>query len=168
MATSNGVGSQEEINGVGAGLLLAVLGELQLDRNTLLKVNGEVLRLVGSSQRVHGELPHVSGRSGVRVLQDTGLVRAVGQVLIHAPGLGLGGGNGNALLSSVGQEVVTASEALVEDRVTPRGNDLDLGLESVERKLEADLVVTLASAAVGDSEAALALIKENERQFLFI
>lgn len=168
VATSNGVGGQEEIDGVGASLLLAVLGELQLDRNTLLEVNGEVLRLVGGSQGVLSQLPHVGGGSSVGILEDTGLVRAVGQVLVHAPGLGLGGCDRNALLGSVSQEVVTASEALVEDRVAPRGNDLDLGLESVERKLEANLVVTLASAAVGNSETALALIKEHQRQFLFM
>jgi hypothetical protein len=82
----------------------------------------------------------------------------VGQVLIHGPGLGLGGGDGDALLGSVGEEIVTADEALVEDGVTPGGNDLDVGLEGVEGKLEANLVVTLAGAAVGDSEAALALV----------
>lgn len=163
VATGNGVSSQEEINGVGAGLLLAVLGELQLDRNTLLEVDGEVLGLVGGSQGVLGQLPHVGGGSSVGILENTGLVRAVGQVLVHAPGLGLGGCDGNALLGSVRQKVVTASEALVEDRITPRGNDLDLGLESVECKLEANLVVTLTSAAVGDSEAALALIRKNTK-----
>jgi hypothetical protein len=85
----------------------------------------------------------------------------VSQVLIHGPGLGLGGGYGNALLGSVGEEIVTADEALVENGVTPRGNDLNVGLEGVEGKLEANLVVTLASAAVGDSEAALALEKKT-------
>lgn len=35
-------------------------------------------------------------------------------------------------------------------RVPPGGDDLDVGLETVEGELEADLVVTLAGAAVGD------------------
>jgi hypothetical protein len=81
----------------------------------------------------------------------------VGQVLIHTPGLRLGGGDGDTLLLSVVEQVLTALEALVEDGFAPWGNDLDVGLESVEGKLEADLVVTLTSAAVGDGEAALAL-----------
>jgi hypothetical protein len=83
----------------------------------------------------------------------------VGQVLVHAPGLGLGGGDGNALLGGVLEEVVAADEALVEDRVAPWGNDLDVGLQGIEGKLEANLVVTLTGAAVGDSEAALALLE---------
>jgi hypothetical protein len=83
----------------------------------------------------------------------------VGQVLVHAPGLGLGGGDGNALFGGVLEEVVTADEALVEDRVAPWGNDLDVGLQGIEGKLEANLVVTLTGAAVGDSEAALALLE---------
>ena len=159
VAAGNGVGSQEDVNGVSDGLLLAIRGELKLNRNTLLEVNGEVLGLVRGSQGVLGQLPHVGGRSGVGVLQDTGLVGAVGQVLVHAPGLGLGRGDRDALLSGVGEEVVTASETLVEDGVTPRGDDLDLGLEGVESKLEADLVVALAGAAVGDGETALALFQ---------
>lgn len=161
VAAGNGVGSQEELNGVGDSLLLALLGVLQLDGNTLLEGEGEVLGLVGGGERVLGQLPHIGGRSDVGVLQDTGLVGAVSQVLIHGPGLGLGGGYGDAFLGSVGEEIVTADEALVEDGVTPRGNDLNVGLEGVEGKLEANLVVTLAGAAVGDSEAALALEKKS-------
>lgn len=161
VAAGNGVGSQEELNGVGDSLLLALLGVLQLDGDTLLKGESEVLGLVGGAERVLGQLPHIGRRSDVGVLQDTGLVGAVSQVLIHGPGLGLGGGDGDALLGSVGEEIVTADEALVEDGVTPRGNDLDVGLEGVEGKLEANLVVTLASAAVGDSEAALTLEKKT-------
>jgi hypothetical protein len=81
----------------------------------------------------------------------------VGQVLVHRPGLGLGGGHGNALLGGVGEEVVATGEAVVESRVTPGGNDLDIGLEGVEGKLETDLVVTLAGATVGNSEASFPL-----------
>lgn len=158
VASSNSVGSQEDVDRVGDGLLLAVLGELELDGHTLVEVDGEVVRLIRSGQRILSQLPHVGGGSSIRVLQDTSLIRAVGQVLVHTPGLGLGRSHRDALLGGVGQKVVTASETLVEDRVTPRGNDLDLGLQSVEGKLEADLVITLASATMGDSEAALALI----------
>jgi hypothetical protein len=78
-------------------------------------------------------------------------------VLVHAPRLALGAGDGDALLSGVVEEVVAALEAVVEDRVPPGSDDLDAGLESVEGQLEADLVVTLAGAAVRDGEAALLL-----------
>lgn len=162
VSAGNGVGSQEKINRIGDSLLLAVLGELKLDGNTLLKVNNKVLRLVGGSHGVLGQLPHVDGRSSVRVLQNTGLVGAVGQVLIHTPGLGLGGGNGNTLLGGVGKEIVTAGETLIEDGVTPGGDDLDVGLKGVESKLEAYLIVALAGAAVGDGETSLALWKTQE------
>lgn len=157
VTAGDGVGSQEDVDGVSDSLLLATLSELKLHGNTLLEGESEVLGLIGSRQRVLGQLPHVGRRSGIRVLQDTSLVRAVGEVLVHAPGLGLGGRDGDALLLGIGEEVVAASETLVEDGVAPWGNDLDLGLQGVEGKLEADLVVTLASAAVGDREAALAL-----------
>lgn len=157
VTAGNGVGGQEELNGVGDGLLLATLGVLELDGDTLLEEEGEVLGLVGGGQRVDGQLPHVSGRSGVGVLQDAGLVGAVGEVLVHGPGLGLGGGDGDTLLLGVVEQVLTALEALVEDGVAPRGDDLDGRLKSVEGKLEANLVVTLTGAAVGDGEAALTL-----------
>ena len=34
--------------------------------------------------------------------------------------------------------------------VSPRRDDLDIGLEAIERKLKTDLVVTLASATMGN------------------
>lgn len=90
----------------------------------------------------------------------------MGQVLIHAPGLGLGGGNGNALLGGIGKEIVTAGETLVEDGVAPRGDDLDGRLQGVEGKLETNLVVTLTGAAVGNGEAALALLEKLRSEML--
>jgi hypothetical protein len=166
VTAGNGVSSEEELDGVGSNLLLAGLGVLELDGDTLLEGESEVLGLIGGGQGILGQLPHVGGRSGIGVLQDTGLVRAVGQVLIHRPGLRLGRSDGNSLLRGVVEQVLTALEALVEDGVAPRGNDLDVGLESVECKLEADLVVTLTGAAVGDGEAALALGQSQHDGFL--
>ena len=150
----NGVGSEEELDGLGDALAVLVL---ELDRETLLEVDSEVLRGVGCLGGVDGQLPHVLGRSDVGVLEDAGLVAAVCHVLVHAPWLALGAGDGDALLGGVVEEVVAALEAVVEDGVPPGCDDLDAGLESVEGQLEADLVVTLTSAAVGDGEAALLL-----------
>lgn len=157
VTAGNGVSGEEELDGVGNSLLLASLGVLELGGDTLLEVESEVLGLIGGGQGVLGQLPHVGGRSGIGVLQNAGLVRAVGKVLVHRPGLRLSGGDGDTLLLGVVEQVLAALEALVEDGVAPRGKDLDVRLEGVEGKLEADLVVTLTGAAVGDSEAALAL-----------
>ena len=164
VAAGNGVGSEEEVNRVGNGLLLALLGVLELDGDTLLEVDSEVLGLVRGSQGVRRQLPHVGGGSSIGVLQDTSLIRAVSQVLVHTPGLGLGGGDGDALLGGVGKEIVTTGEALVEDGVAPRGDDLDGGLQGVESKLETNLVVTLTGAAVGDGEAALTLFGKSQSE----
>ena len=120
-------------------------------------MDGEVLGLVRGGERVDGELPHVGRRSDVGVLKDTSLIRAVGQVLIHTPGLGFGGSHRDTLLSSVGKEIVTTGEALVEDGVTPRSNDLDVRLKGVEGEFKTNLVVTLAGATVGDSKASFPL-----------
>jgi hypothetical protein len=157
VTAGDGVGSQEDVNSIRSSLLLAVLGVLELNGKTLLEVDGEILRLVGSGKRVDSELPHVGGRSDIRVLQNTSLIRAVGQILVHTPGLGLGGSDGDTLLSGVGKEIVATGEALVETGVTPRSDDLDVGLESVEGELETDLIVTLAGTAVGDSKASFPL-----------
>lgn len=48
---------------------------------------------------------------------------------------------GHTPLGGVVEQVVAALEAVVEGGVAPRGNDLDLGVDRVEGKLEADLVV---------------------------
>ena len=150
----NGVGSEEELDGLGDALAVLVV---ELDGETLLEVDGEVLGRIGGLGGVDGQLPHVLGRGDVGVLEDAGLVAAVCHVLVHAPRLALGAGDGDALLGGVVEEVVAALEAVVEDGVPPGSDDLDGGLESVEGQLEADLVVTLASATVGDGEAALLL-----------
>lgn len=157
VTAGNGISSQEQLDGVGDSLLLAVLTVLELNRDTLLKMHDKVLWLLGGLQRVGSQLPHVGRGSGVGVLQDTGLVRAVGQVLVHTPGLGLGRGHGDTLLGSIVEQGVAAGETVVEDGVTPRGDDLDVGLESVEGKFEANLIVTLTGAAVGNSDSSLPL-----------
>lgn len=163
VTASNGVSGQEELNRVSDGLFLTTSSVLKLDGDTLLEEDDEVLGLIRSRQRVLGQLPHISGRGCVGVLQDTGLVGAVSQVLIHGPGLGLGGGDRDALLFGVVEQVLAALEALVEDGLAPRRNDLDGGLEGVKGKFEANLVVTLTGAAVGDSEAALALVPKSAK-----
>jgi hypothetical protein len=81
----------------------------------------------------------------------------VRKVLVHRPGLRLGLEDGHTRGSGVIEQVSAARKAVVELGQTPWRNDLDVGLQSVEGELETDLVVALASAAVGDGEAALLL-----------
>lgn len=81
------------------------------------------------------------------VLELTALVGAVSNVVVHAVWLGLGGGDWDAGGGGIVEEVVTALEALEELGHAPWGNDLDLGVDGEEGKLEADLVVALSGAA---------------------
>lgn len=55
------------------------------------------------------------------------------------------------------EEILTALEAVVEDWVAPWGKDCDGGLQCVECELETNLIIALACAAVGHSEAAFLL-----------
>lgn len=50
------------------------------------------------------------------------------KVLVHTPGLGLGGCDGNADFGGVIEQVVSASETFKELGQSPGGNDFDGGL----------------------------------------
>lgn len=79
------------------------------------------------------------------------------KVVVHGVRLGLCGSNRNALLGRIVKQVVTTLESVEEGRVTPRSDDLNVRVNGVVCKLETDLVVALASAAVGNELAALSL-----------
>jgi len=87
----------------------------------------------------------------------------MGQVLVHRPWLALCAADWNTGGSSVIQKSVTARETLIEFWHSPWCNDLDFWLQSIECKLETDLIVTLSSAAVAYGEAALFLCDGNLR-----
>lgn len=87
----------------------------------------------------------------------TSFVAAVSQVGVHAPWLCLGRSDGNVVLSSVVEQVLAALETVAELGQPPGRNDLDGRLDGVESELEADLVIALARAAVGDEVAAFLL-----------
>lgn len=154
VATTDDVGLKEEIEGVGEGL---ARGVLEGDWDTLLKLDGKVLWLVRSIEWAGGKLPHIVWWSVVWILKITGLIRAVGSVLVHGPWLGLGGGNWDTGLGGVLEQIVAAGEAVVELWKSPWSDDLDIWLESEESELETDLVVALSGAAVGDDSAAFLL-----------
>lgn len=61
------------------------------------------------------------------------------------------------MLLSIVEEILPALEAVAELWEPPWRNDLDGGLECVESKLKANLVVALAGAAVRDETAAFLL-----------
>lgn len=165
---ANSVKSNEKLKAVGD--LLALSG--QLDGDTLLEVdldvlwggrglhwvisaaevsNSVLLRLLASRTlgRMYAPSPHIGWWWLGRVLELTALVRAVGNVVVHAVWLGLGGGDGDASGCGVVEEVVAALEALEEFGHAPWSNDLDLGVDGKESKLEANLVVALSGAAGG-------------------
>lgn len=68
VTAGNSVSGEEELDGVCNSLLLASLSVLELDGDTLLEVESEVLGLIGGGQGVLGQLPHIGGRSGIGVL----------------------------------------------------------------------------------------------------
>lgn len=103
-----GVRGEEELRRFG---LLAGGRAVQGHGQALFELDDHVLGLVGGlGDGVGRQLPEVLGRGGVRVLEDAGLVGAVGQVLVHGPRLGLGLADGDALLGCVLEEIVAALE----------------------------------------------------------
>lgn len=68
----------------------------------------------------------------VRVLEDTGLVRAVHKVIIHAPRLAWCGRHGNVVLSSILEELLSALELGGEFGHSPGCNDLEVGVACLE------------------------------------
>lgn len=151
--SGNGVGSKEDFHRVCDRLAVLIL---KLDGDTLLEVDGEFFWVGWGIQWVDCKFPHVCWWGHVGILKDTSFIRAVRHVLVHAPWLSLGLGDGDAHLSSVVEKVVTALEAIVEFRNTPRGDDLDVGFEGVVAELKADLVVALTCAAMGDGDTVFA------------
>lgn len=81
--------------------------------------------MLGSSCR-HVSVIFAVGEKGT--YQDTGFIRAVRKVLVHTPGLGLGGCDRNADFGGVIEQVVSASETFKELGKSPGGNDFDGGL----------------------------------------
>jgi hypothetical protein len=162
--SSKGVKGQEDLDSVGNAL--SVGRGSDLDGNTLEELDSDLLRGLGSLLGRSGELPHVIGRSLVGVLEDTGLVRNVEEVLVGRPGLGSSLDNGDTVGSGVLEESGSTGESLVElwglaglqtgqiaklrTRQSPRGNDVDVGGKTVERKLESDLIVALSGTTVRD------------------
>lgn len=157
VVVANLVQELEESNRVG---LLTLRGD-DLDGNTLLEVNGEVVGSIGGIDGVDGAGPELLRRRVVRVLENTGLVRAVDEVVVHAPGSLGAGRNGDVVLGGKLEEIGTALELLDKLGKSPWGDDLHGGVASLEGKLEADLVIALAGAAV-TKEVAVVLLSNAD------
>ena len=61
------------------------------------------------------------------------------------------------LLISELKQIISALESLIELWHPPWSNDFDLGLQSIESKLETDLIIAFACAAMGDELASFLL-----------
>jgi hypothetical protein len=84
------VEGEEDLDGVGnlgalrRGNGLGALGvDEELDGDTLLEGDGDALGGGGALGETLDELPHVGGRGRVGVLEDTGLVGDVEEVLVY-------------------------------------------------------------------------------------
>lgn len=83
------------------------------------------------------------------------------QILVHAPRLALGAPDGYVHCLGVVEQVVAAFELVVKHGITPRRNDGDGRLQSVEGEFESNLIVALACTSVRHGEAALLLRNGN-------
>ncbi len=121
---------------------------LAVDRDAIARDEFEfhVLGLVRCRLGRDAELEHVRRRLDPWVFQDTALEADVEQVAVGAVGLLRAHWHGDAFRLRVFHEI----RAALEFPVAPRGDDLEVGSESGEGQLEADLVVALAGRAMGD------------------
>ena len=128
------------------------LGELHLlavdgDGLAGLKLDLGIGRGVGRVLGVLGHNPSVIERLIPRVLQVTALDGATPQVVVDGIGVIVGTlGNRHVVGVGIGDLVGTALQVPLANR----GDNFELGVEGLDGSLEADLVVTLAGAAVGD------------------
>ena len=128
------------------------LGELHLlavdgDGLAGLKLNLGIRRGVGRVLGILGHNPSVVERLVPGILQVAALNGTTPQVVVDGIGVVVGTlGNRHVVSVSIGDLVGTALQIPLANR----GDNLELGVEGLDGSLEADLVVTLAGAAVGD------------------
>ena len=125
---------------------------VERDRDPALEADDD-LDGRGRRGRVDGPGEGVGRRRDPRVLEDAGLAGAAPHVHVDGVGRGLRDRD----LDPPGVRVV---DLLVAGQAHPdahRGDDLEARVEGVDGDVEADLVVALAGAAVGDRVGALLL-----------
>lgn len=119
------------------------------DRDARLEGDDHLVRLPGEG-RVLGVLVDVLDRRVPDVLEEAGLDGAAEDVLVDGVRRLLGGRDRQALGLAEGDGLVAGHGV-----VTDRGDALQVGGEGDDAGLEADLVVALAGAAVGDGGGAV-------------
>ena len=107
----------------------------------------------GASRGRDGPLEGVRRRRDPRILEDARLARAAPQVHVDGVGGRLRDRDLDAALGGV-VDLLVAGQAHPDAH---RRDDLEPGIEGVDGDIEADLVVALAGAPVGDRIGALAL-----------
>ena len=122
-------------------------------RDPALEADGQLGGDVGRLARRHGPFVGVGRRRGPGVLEHAGLAGAAPEVDVDGVGRLPGDGDLDAALDGV-VDLLVAREAHAHAH---RRDDLEAGVEGVHGDVEADLVVALAGAAVGDGVAALAV-----------
>lgn len=109
---AEGVQGNKDIDGVGVDLVILRHGDLHGE--TTLEIDRDLFGLLRGFFWRSRQLPHVDRRGGVGVLEDTSLIGDMEQVFIGGPWLGSGLLNGDVLFSCVLEEMLSASEAVVE------------------------------------------------------
>ena len=135
------------INQSGRAKLLAVY----LNGNTLNKLDLDVSGGIGSLLRRGADHQHfILGLVG-RVFQIHTLMAQMPQVAVH----GVIGLFGNGQRNIVGLGIVNCLLTGLNIPLTPGSDDLQIGGQSLYSGLEANLVITFAGGAVGDSNRTL-------------
>mmetsp|Transcript_6129 Transcript_6129/g.12644 ORF Transcript_6129/g.12644 Transcript_6129/m.12644 type:complete len:239 (-) Transcript_6129:105-821(-) len=121
-----------------------------LDWNSLEEFNDDGLGRLGGCLRRDGHLEHGFLGTAGGVLEASGFVGSVEQVLIdRVVGLGLGI-DGDRVLFAVGQEILSSLEGLDEFGITPGGHALDGRTQGLSAHFESDLVVSLSGGTVSN------------------
>ena len=94
--------------------LFLIIRHHDFDGKTAFEFNGNALGSLWSFFRSCGEFPHVCRWSGIRILENTSLVRDVEKVLVGGPWLSCGLHDGDSFLLGISQKSLSAREAIVE------------------------------------------------------
>mmetsp|Transcript_1192 Transcript_1192/g.2700 ORF Transcript_1192/g.2700 Transcript_1192/m.2700 type:complete len:239 (+) Transcript_1192:700-1416(+) len=121
-----------------------------LDGNTLVEFNNDGIGRLGGGLGRDGHLEHGFLGTAGGVLEASGFVRSVEQVLVdRVVGLGLGI-DGDRVLFAVGQEILSSLEGLDEFGITPWGHALDGRTQGLGAHFESNLIVSLSGGTVGN------------------
>jgi len=136
---------------VGGGEGFAV----DLDGDALLEGDDDVFGGVRRFGEGIGHDRDVLGEFVPRILKDAALEADVQEVAVHAVGLLGGDADGDVVGLGVFDHVEAPGELPLG--ITPRGDDLHVGIDGVGVQLETDLIVALAGGSVADGVGLLGL-----------